>query len=101
MEDFTEEDEKEWVSSPALAPAPAPTPALEVENGPGWTNTYHFKYALDTSYYHSLLLNMLEDYYPDLNATIQLWQNLLRNRAHMHLSMSQQTSDSVHEFPTT
>ena len=30
-----------------------------------------------------------------------LWQNLLRNRAHMHPSMSQQTSDSVHEFPTT
>ena len=30
-----------------------------------------------------------------------VWQNLLRNRAHVHLSMSQQTSDSVHKFPTT
>ena len=33
--------------------------------------------------------------------TLRLWQNLLRNRAHMHLSMSQQTSDSVHKFPIT
>ena len=32
---------------------------------------------------------------------LRVSQNLLRNRAHMHPSMSQQTSDSVHEFPTT
>ena len=31
----------------------------------------------------------------------KVWQNLLRNWAHVHLSMSQQTSDSVHKFPTT
>ena len=30
-----------------------------------------------------------------------LWQNLLRNQAHVYLLLSQQTSDSVHEFPTT
>ena len=30
-----------------------------------------------------------------------LWQNLLRNQAHVHLSLSQQTFDSVHEFPIT
>ena len=28
-----------------------------------------------------------------------VWQNPLRNRAHVHLSMSQHTSNSVHEFP--
>ena len=30
-----------------------------------------------------------------------VWQNLLRNWAHVHLLMSQQTSDSVYKFPTT
>ena len=35
------------------------------------------------------------------NASIQMWQNLLRNQAHVHLLMSQQTSDRVHKFPTT
>ena len=51
-----------------LAPA-----ALEVEDEPGWTSMYHFKYASNMAYYHSLLLNMLEDYYPDLNATIKYY----------------------------
>ena len=41
-----------------------------MEDEPGWTSTYHFKYASDMAYYHSLLLNMLEDYYPDLNANV-------------------------------
>ena len=42
-----------------------------MEDEPGWT--YYFKYALDTAYYHSLLLNMLEDYYSDLNASIKYY----------------------------
>ena len=37
----------------------------------------------------------------DPRPAAHLWQNLLRNWAHVHLSMSQQTSDSVHKFPTT
>ena len=36
-----------------------------------------------------------------ITASNLVWQNLLRNRAHVHLSLSQQTSDSVHKFPTT
>ena len=77
--DITEEDEEEWVTSPAPAPVPeplleeavqVPAPAApEVEDEPRWTSTYHFKYASDMAYYHSLLLNLIE-YYPDLNATI-------------------------------
>jgi hypothetical protein len=40
-----------------------PSPATpEVEDEPGWTSLYHFMYAPDMAYYHSLLLNMLEDY---------------------------------------
>ena len=80
VEDITEEDEEEWVASLAPAPAPEPLPeeavqvpalaAPEVEDEPGWISTYHFKYAPDTAYYHSLLLNMLEDYCSDFNATL-------------------------------
>jgi len=83
LEDITEEYEEEWVASPAPVAAPeplleeavqVPAPAApEVEDEPGWTSTYLFKYAPDMAYYHSLLLNMLEDYYPDLNASIKYY----------------------------
>jgi hypothetical protein len=82
MEDITEEDEEKWVASPTPAPAPAPAPALvpapapeplleeavqvlapaapEVEDEPGWTSTYHFKYAPDMAYYHSLWTTIID-----------------------------------------
>jgi hypothetical protein len=89
VDDITEEDEEVWVASPAPAPVPAPTlapeplleeaayvpppVALEVENEMGWTHKYYFKQAQDTAYYHSLLTNMFEDYYLDLNASIKYY----------------------------
>ena len=99
--DITKEDKKEWVIAPApapapvpaLAPAPTPAPALapaleplleeaahvpppvapEVEDEMGWTHKYYFKQALDMAYYHSLLTNMLDDYYLDLHASIKYY----------------------------
>ena len=58
---------------------------------------YEILFFLDAySSYHQIAMKE-----SDQLATLFMWQNLLRNRAHMHLSMSQQTFDSVHEFPMT
>ena len=89
------EDDEEWMATPP--PAPAPTPAVApiyaavatptessatsptpmpspaipvVDEEIGWKCKYYFKPALETAYYHTLLTHVLDDYYPDLHASI-------------------------------
>ena len=90
-------DDEEWMATPTPAPAPAPTPAVArvyavaatptessatsptpvpppavpvVDEEMGWTCKYYFKKAPETAYYHSLLTQVLDDYYTDLHASI-------------------------------
>jgi hypothetical protein len=34
-----------------------------------WERKYYFKPALEMAYYHTLLTQVLDDYYPDLHAS--------------------------------
>jgi hypothetical protein len=43
------------------------------EEEPGWTRTYIYKHTPATAYHHTLLRNMLLDYYPDMHASIQYY----------------------------
>ena len=90
-------DDEQWMATPTPAPAPAPTPAVApiyataatpaessatsptpvpspavpvVDEEMGWTCKYYFKQALEMAYYHNLLTHVLDDYYPDLHASI-------------------------------
>ena len=90
-------DDKEWMATPTPAPAPTPTPAVApvyavaatpmessatsptpvpppavpvVDEEMGWTCKYYFKQAPETAYYHTLLTHEMDDYYPDLHASI-------------------------------
>jgi hypothetical protein len=36
-----------------------------------WRHKYYFKPAPETAYYHTLLTRVLDDYYPDLHASIK------------------------------
>ena len=57
--------------SMATSPTPAPSPAIPVvDEEIGWKCKYYFKPALETAYYHTLLTHVLDDYYPDLHASI-------------------------------
>ena len=96
VEPLMEEDE-EWMTTLTPAPAPAPTPAVApvyavaatltessatspmpvpppavpmVEEEMGWTCKYYFKQAPEMAYYHTLLTQVLDDYYNDLHASI-------------------------------
>ena len=89
------EDDEEWMATPTPAPAPTPavapvyaavaTPAESSATSPtpvpspavpvvdeeiGWKCKYYFKPAPETAYYHTLLTHVLDDYYPDLHASI-------------------------------
>ena len=89
------EDDEEWMATPTPAPAPtpavapvypvvatpeessatSPTPAPSsavpvVDEEIGWKCKYYFKRAPETAYYHTLLTHVLDDYYPDLHASI-------------------------------
>ena len=100
VEPLIEEDEEWMATptpAPAPAPAPAPTPAVApvyptvatpaessatspthvpspavpvVDEEIGWKCKYYFKPAPETAYYHTLLTHVLDDYYPDLHASI-------------------------------
>ena len=92
------EDDEEWMATPtpAPAPAPAPTPAVApvyvvpatptessatsptpvpplavpvVDEEMGWKCKYYFKLAPEMAYYHTLLTQVLDDYYPDQHAS--------------------------------
>jgi len=56
--------------SSATSPTPAPSPAVPVVEEIGWKCKYYFKLAPETAYYHTLLTHVLDDYYPDLHASI-------------------------------
>jgi hypothetical protein len=43
------------------------------EEEPGWTRMYIYEHAPATTYHHTLLCNMLLDYYPDMHANIQYY----------------------------
>ena len=96
VEPLIEEDE-EWMATPTPAPAPAPTLAVApvyaiaatptkssatsptlvpppavpvVDEKMGWMCKYYFKQAPEIAYYHTLLTQVLDDYYTDLHASI-------------------------------
>ncbi|XP_066346946.1 uncharacterized protein [Miscanthus floridulus] len=57
--------------STATSPTPAPSLAAPVEDEEiGWKCKYYFKLAPETAYYHTLLTHVLDDYFPDLHASI-------------------------------
>lgn len=61
------------VPAPAPEPTQAPPPAAPVEEGTGWICTYIYKKAPANAYYHSLLVGMLGEYYPDLHAKVKYY----------------------------
>ena len=90
-------DDEEWMATPTptLAPAltlavapvyaavatlaessatsPTPVPSLVVpmvDEEMGWKCKYYFKQASEMAYYHTLLTQVLDDYYTDLHASI-------------------------------
>ena len=90
-------EDEEWMATLTPTPAPAPTPVVApvyaaaatpaessatsptpvpslavpvVDEEMGWTCKYYFKQASETAYYHTLLTHVLDDYYPDLHASI-------------------------------
>jgi hypothetical protein len=44
-----------------------------VEEEIGWICTYIYKKAPANAYYHSLLVGMLGEYYPDLHAKVKYY----------------------------
>ena len=57
--------------SSATSPTPVPPPAVPVvDEEIGWTCKYYFKQAPEMAYYHTLLTQVLYDYYTDLHASI-------------------------------
>ena len=87
--------DEEWMATPTHAPAPTlavapvyaaiatlaessatsptPVPSLDVpvvDEEKGWKCKYYFKPVPETAYYHTLLTHVLDDYYPDLHASI-------------------------------
>jgi hypothetical protein len=63
--------------TPSSATSPTPVPSLAVQvvdKEMCWKRKYYFKPAPETAYYHTLLTRVLDDYYPDLHASIKyLW----------------------------
>ena len=57
--------------SSATSPMPMPSPAVPmVDEEIGWKCKYYYKPAPETAYYHTLLTHVLDDYYPNLHASI-------------------------------
>ena len=57
--------------SSATSRTPVPSPAVPVvDEEVGWKCKYYFKLAPEMAYYHTLLTHVLDDYYPDLHASI-------------------------------
>ena len=60
--------------SSATSPTPMPSLAVPVvDEEIGWKCKYYFKPAPETAYYHTLLTHVLDDYYPDLHASISYY----------------------------
>ena len=60
--------------SSATSPTPVPSPAVPVVNEEiGWKCKYYFKPAPETTYYHTLLTHVLDDYFTDLHASINYY----------------------------
>jgi hypothetical protein len=60
--------------TPSLATSPTsvPSPVVQVvDEEMCWRHKYYFKPALETAYYRTLLTKVLDDYYPDLHASIK------------------------------
>ena len=61
------------MESSATSPTPVPPLAVPmVDEEMGWKCKYYFKQALEMAYYHTLLTQVLDDYYTDLHASNQL-----------------------------